>query len=227
MTDVILDANGYLYLADNGNHRIIRVWSTGYQCLAGCSCQNGSGDDQLTKPISLRFDSDGHLYVADEFNRRVQKFLLLSACGQVSTPLGSNTCSTNAVTTFPTSSVETLSTDHIQASMSSWTSSSPSFRQSDGTNSSRHGSSCDILQPCLNSGTCLNTSTNQRQYQCLCTPDFTGDHCQTSVAPEKRTSIDHFTETLILVCSSYRDMPSWLERQWMQRTYRLLQEYHV
>ena len=74
VTDVILDANGYLYLADNGNHRIVRVWSTGYQCLAGCSCQNGSRDDQLTKPISLRFDSDGHLYVADEFNRRIQKF---------------------------------------------------------------------------------------------------------------------------------------------------------
>lgn len=201
VTDVILDANGHLYLADNGNHRIVRVWSTGYQCLAGCSCRNGSGDDQLTKPISLRFDSYGNLYVADEFNRRMQKFLLLSACGEISTTAGSNTCSSNVVTIFPTTAAETTSADQVQSSTPSSISPNPGLRLLACANSSRLGSfcnestaPCDILQPCLHSGTCLNNNTNQQKYQCLCTHHFTGDHCQTSVALENRTSIDHFEE---------------------------------
>lgn len=79
-TDVILDNDSRLYIADNDHYRIVRVTSTGYQCLVGCSGGPGSTLDQLRKAYSLRFDSYGNLYVADEFNSRIQKFLLLSNC---------------------------------------------------------------------------------------------------------------------------------------------------
>ena len=79
-TDVILDNNSYLYIADNQNDRIVRVSSTGYHCLIGCSGGPGSASNQLSRAYSLRFDSYGNLYVADEFNSRIQKFLLSSNC---------------------------------------------------------------------------------------------------------------------------------------------------
>jgi sugar lactone lactonase YvrE len=75
-TDVILDADGSLYIADNNNNRIIRAGSTTFYCVAGCSGSSGSAPDQLNKPYSLRFDSQGNIYVADEFNSRIQKFIL-------------------------------------------------------------------------------------------------------------------------------------------------------
>lgn len=79
-TDVILDGNNHLYIADNNHNRIIRVSSTDYQCLVGCSVAAGSAPDQLDHAYSLRFDSYGNLYVADEYNYRLQKLSLLSNC---------------------------------------------------------------------------------------------------------------------------------------------------
>ena len=79
-TDIILDGNDYLYIADNHAHRIILVTSTSYRCLVGCSSGSGSGANQLNNPYSLRFDSYGNLYVAEENNARIQKFVFVSNC---------------------------------------------------------------------------------------------------------------------------------------------------
>jgi hypothetical protein len=82
-TDVVLDADGYLFIADNANNRIIRVGPTNYYCVAGCSSVSGTAPDQLYKPFSLRFDSQGNIYVADEYNYRIQKFMLATnSCGK-------------------------------------------------------------------------------------------------------------------------------------------------
>ena len=78
-TDVVLDASGHLYIADNQNSRIIRVTSTTYQCLLGCS-GSGSNVNQFNIAYSLRFDTHGNLFVADEFNRRMLKFFLIHNC---------------------------------------------------------------------------------------------------------------------------------------------------
>jgi hypothetical protein len=87
-TDVILDADGYLFIADNDNHRIIRAGSIDYYCVAGCSGSSGSAANQLNKSYSLRFDSQANIYVADEFNHRIQKFLLATnVCGKLNLPL--------------------------------------------------------------------------------------------------------------------------------------------
>lgn len=77
-TDVILDKDSNIYVADNEHHRIIRVTPVGVQCIVGCTGTHGSAANQFNKVYSLRFDSIGNLFVLDEFNGRIQKFRLTS-----------------------------------------------------------------------------------------------------------------------------------------------------
>ena len=84
-SDVVLDASGHFYIADNRGNRIIRVTATGSQCLLGCS-GGGSTAHQFNIAYSLRFDSHGNLFVADEFNRRIQKCSLIHNCQGQSPP---------------------------------------------------------------------------------------------------------------------------------------------
>ena len=82
-TGVVLDADGYLFIADYGKNRIVRSGPFGFQCLFGCTGIAGSTSDKLNKPQSLSFDSYGNLFVVDYGNSRVQKFLLMSnSCGK-------------------------------------------------------------------------------------------------------------------------------------------------
>ena len=81
-TDVVVDMNGFLFVADNQHNRVIRVKGNEYACIAGCSGTNGSAANELHKAYAVRLDSHGHLYVADEANDRIQKFNLFSSgCG--------------------------------------------------------------------------------------------------------------------------------------------------
>ncbi|CAF1071686.1 unnamed protein product [Adineta steineri] len=79
-TDIILDGDGDLFIVDSYNYRIVRSGLTGFQCLFGCTGTStstfGSAADQLNRPCSLSFDSDGNIYVADTYNNRIQKLLL-------------------------------------------------------------------------------------------------------------------------------------------------------
>ena len=82
-TDVVLDADGFLYIADNKHYRIIRSGPDHFQCVAGCTNKSGSLLNELYKPYAIRFDSHGNLYVADEYNNRTQKFSLSqNSCGK-------------------------------------------------------------------------------------------------------------------------------------------------
>jgi hypothetical protein len=82
-TDVVLDADGYLFIADNYNHRIIRSESDKFECIVGCNNHSGTASNELNKPYAIRFDSYGNLYVADEFNDRIQKFTIVTSfCGK-------------------------------------------------------------------------------------------------------------------------------------------------
>ena len=75
---VIMDADGYLFISDSYNHRIIGSSSNGYRCVAACSQTWGSLPTQLTYVSSISFDTYGNLYAADWYNGRIQKFLLSS-----------------------------------------------------------------------------------------------------------------------------------------------------
>jgi hypothetical protein len=77
-TSVILDGNGYFFIVDNANHRIIGSGPNGFQCIAACSGSYGSSSSQLYNPLGLSFDSYGNIFVADQYNNRIQKFLLVS-----------------------------------------------------------------------------------------------------------------------------------------------------
>lgn len=80
---IIFDADGYLFISDYYNHRIVGSDVHGFRCIVGCTNTNGSALDQLTYPWSLRFDSFGNLFVVDRGNSRIQKFLLqTNPCGK-------------------------------------------------------------------------------------------------------------------------------------------------
>ena len=75
-TDVSLDGDGYLFIVDSDNHRIIGSGPNGFRCVAGCLKAPGSASTQLKYPQSMSFDSDGNIWVADRSNGRIQKFIL-------------------------------------------------------------------------------------------------------------------------------------------------------
>ena len=84
-TDVILDGNGYLYIVEYNNHRVIASGPNGFRCIIACTGTTGSAANQLAQPYSLSFDSQGNLFVTDYSNNRVQKFALATnSCGKCS-----------------------------------------------------------------------------------------------------------------------------------------------
>jgi hypothetical protein len=68
---VVLDGEGYLYIAESTTNRIVASGPNGFQCIIGCS-----GSSQLNGPQNLAFDSYGSIYVVEVYNSRVQKFTL-------------------------------------------------------------------------------------------------------------------------------------------------------
>lgn len=82
---IMFDADGYLFIVDNGGGRIIGSDASGYRYVIGCSGMNTSSS-QLKNPFSISFDPLGNLYVADQDNNRTLKFLLsTNSCGKCST----------------------------------------------------------------------------------------------------------------------------------------------
>lgn len=82
-TDVVLDPDGYLYIGDAHNGRVIRSGYDRWQCVIGCSGNTDSLLNELNAAYSLHFDTRGNLYVADEYNSRIQKFTLATnSCGE-------------------------------------------------------------------------------------------------------------------------------------------------
>ena len=81
-TGIVLDGNGYLFIVDCYNARIIGSDSNGFRCLVGCSQMNNTFN-QLSAPFQLSFDFDGNMFVVDGANHRIQKFLIsTNSCGK-------------------------------------------------------------------------------------------------------------------------------------------------
>ncbi len=76
-TGIVLDADGYLFIVENNENRIIGSGPNGFRCLVGCS-GGGSASSQLSDPQTLSFDSYGNMFVTDWGNSRIQKFILLT-----------------------------------------------------------------------------------------------------------------------------------------------------
>ncbi|CAF4005973.1 unnamed protein product [Adineta steineri] len=106
-TSVVLDADGYLFISDFNNDRLIGSGPNGFRCIAACSGSYGSSSSQLSYPNAFMFDSYGNIFVADMSNNRIQKFLFLP-----------NSCNTTTTTTT-TSAVATTMTSVTQATTTS------------------------------------------------------------------------------------------------------------
>ncbi|CAF4518700.1 unnamed protein product, partial [Didymodactylos carnosus] len=80
-SDVIVDQNGTLYIADRFNNRIQR-WlpnaTSGDTILGSATGASGTAANLLDNPSTLRFGSNNSLFVVDQNNHRVQLFNLLS-----------------------------------------------------------------------------------------------------------------------------------------------------
>ncbi len=93
-TDVVADAQGNLYIADNGNHRIRRIDRNGIiTTVAGTGEPGFSGDGglataaRLMNPSALALDVEGNLYIADVGNNRIRR--VDRATGIITTVAGS------------------------------------------------------------------------------------------------------------------------------------------
>ncbi|CAF1399100.1 unnamed protein product [Adineta ricciae] len=75
-TAVTLDGNGYIFIVDQGNNRIVGSGPHGFRCVVGCFGSAGSTPYQLSRPWTMGFDSYGNIFVTDVNNNRVQKFIL-------------------------------------------------------------------------------------------------------------------------------------------------------
>ncbi len=72
------DRAGNLYVADAGNHRVVKLDASGSPLAAWGS--QGSAPGQFERPMDVAVDATGNVYVADTYNDRVQK---LSPRGEV------------------------------------------------------------------------------------------------------------------------------------------------
>ena len=82
-TGVVIDADGYLFIVDQWNHRIVGSDRNGFRCLVGCSRVQGAKPNQLNVPSTMSFDMDGNIFVTDYGNSRIRKFgLTENSCGK-------------------------------------------------------------------------------------------------------------------------------------------------
>ncbi|CAF3643384.1 unnamed protein product, partial [Adineta steineri] len=73
---IILDAEKYLFIVEQNNHRIVGSGLNGFRCLVGCYGED-SQSNQLYDPFSFSFDRSGNIFVTDQQNHRIQKFQYL------------------------------------------------------------------------------------------------------------------------------------------------------
>ncbi|WP_444897552.1 peptidyl-alpha-hydroxyglycine alpha-amidating lyase family protein [Microbulbifer sp. SSSA005] len=70
--DVAVDRNGFIYVVDKGNSRIVKLDKNGL--LVTTWGGQGEAPGEFNFPHSIVIDSEGQLYIADRENRRVQIF---------------------------------------------------------------------------------------------------------------------------------------------------------
>jgi len=87
---VAVDARGYVYIADTGNHRVLVVNPAGtiYK-VAGTDASGYSGEgavawaSPLNTPTGIAVNSAGDIYVADSGNHRIRKFKIGEAIASI------------------------------------------------------------------------------------------------------------------------------------------------
>jgi hypothetical protein len=78
-TSVMFDEDGYLFISESGNRRIIMETPFGFVCIAGCLGMNEMTPYSFSNPMSMSFDHDGNIFVSDLGNNRIQILVYQSA----------------------------------------------------------------------------------------------------------------------------------------------------
>lgn len=81
-----VDSAGDVYVADTGNHRILKFDATGGLHMIWGSL--GVGDGQFNRPYDVAVGPDGAVYIADGENFRVQKFVPADRLAEPYPPAG-------------------------------------------------------------------------------------------------------------------------------------------
>lgn len=69
---VVVDAGGFIYVADSINDRLVKLTSAGaHSAVIGTA---GTGNGQLDNPSGISLDTTGNIYICDYNNARLQKF---------------------------------------------------------------------------------------------------------------------------------------------------------
>ncbi|CAF1049894.1 unnamed protein product [Adineta steineri] len=109
---ITLDANSYLFIVDQNSHRVVGSGPYGFRCLFGCTSVAGPASSQLYYPRTLSFDSYGNIFIVDQYNSRIQKFIVASNSCSLSysqpTFCSNAIWSPNAVTFASSSTIGTL-----------------------------------------------------------------------------------------------------------------------
>ncbi len=73
---IAVDGKGNVYLADTGNHRVLKYSDNGsyLAVIGGKAGKAGSAVGEFKEPFGLAVDKEDNLYVADRLNVRVQVF---------------------------------------------------------------------------------------------------------------------------------------------------------
>jgi DNA-binding beta-propeller fold protein YncE len=69
---VAFDSDGNIFVADTGNHRIVKLSAAGVFVQSFGS--EGTGDEQFNKPMGIDIDTSGNVVVADSENDRIVRF---------------------------------------------------------------------------------------------------------------------------------------------------------
>lgn len=77
---IFIDKDGFIYIADSGNHRIQKFDDKG-QFIAKWGSM-GIGDGQLNLPSGIAVDTKGNVYIAEKDNNRIQMFSVSSDPGE-------------------------------------------------------------------------------------------------------------------------------------------------
>ncbi|UJR19328.1 hypothetical protein I4U23_022457 [Adineta vaga] len=172
-SDVVLDGDNYIFIVDNNGKKIIRSSQNGFRCIIGC----GSSSNIFLDPRRMAFDTYGNIYVTDARQNQVLKFLLsTNSCDTYTTQLSVST-SILKVENTSISMLSTVLSNQLSSPSLNFVASSCTQNKI-GFYCNISSTSCQMMKPCQNNGTCFDNNTILNSYNCLCLQGFNGSMCE-------------------------------------------------